>query len=186
MSCELHQVLKILDKKGFLYEKDGAIWFKSTLFKDDKDRVIRRSNGEFTYFAFDIAFHRRKFTGHQKGNKMRQELPPPPNYIPKKSLELGKYWPPPWECYPNVLDIGFQWWVGGKGQNYTEEWETYFKFFLNDSQRDEYRKIFVPPNGAWKKLFNNCWFTNAGIQERKNHPEWDYYITFRLISSIGG
>ncbi len=39
------------------YEHDGALWFRSTRFGDDKDRVLRRSNGELTYFAVDIAYH---------------------------------------------------------------------------------------------------------------------------------
>jgi arginyl-tRNA synthetase len=50
-----------LQEKGFLYGKDGALWFKSTVFGDDKDRVVRRSNGASTYFASDIAYHLYKF-----------------------------------------------------------------------------------------------------------------------------
>jgi arginyl-tRNA synthetase len=50
-----------LQEKGFLYEKDGALWFKSTAFGDDKDRVVRRSTGVTTYFASDIAYHFFKF-----------------------------------------------------------------------------------------------------------------------------
>jgi len=50
-----------LREKGFLYEKDGALWFKSTAFGDDKDRVVRRSTGVTTYFASDIAYHFHKF-----------------------------------------------------------------------------------------------------------------------------
>ena len=52
---------KELERLGHLYEKDGALWFRSTDFGDDKDRVIRRSNGETTYFASDIAYHLDKF-----------------------------------------------------------------------------------------------------------------------------
>lgn len=43
------------------YEKDGAFWFKSTDLGDDKDRVLRKSNGDTTYFASDIAYHDNKF-----------------------------------------------------------------------------------------------------------------------------
>ncbi len=43
--------------KPFIYEKDGAIWLKTSLFGDDKDRVLRKSNGDWTYFAGDIAYH---------------------------------------------------------------------------------------------------------------------------------
>lgn len=46
-----------LRNRGFIYEQDGAIWFKSSLFGDEKDRVVVRSNGAKTYFAADIAYH---------------------------------------------------------------------------------------------------------------------------------
>jgi arginyl-tRNA synthetase len=46
-----------LDAGGHLYNKDGAMWFRSTAFGDEKDRVVRRENGQFTYFASDIAYH---------------------------------------------------------------------------------------------------------------------------------
>lgn len=50
-----------LDKKGYIYEKEGAIWLKSTLFGDEKDEVLVRGNGIPTYFAADIAYHRNKY-----------------------------------------------------------------------------------------------------------------------------
>lgn len=53
----VEQALDQLEKNGFLYEKEGAIWFRSTDFGDDKDRVVRRENGQTTYFAGDIAYH---------------------------------------------------------------------------------------------------------------------------------
>ncbi len=46
-----------LTKRDLAYEADGALWFRSTRFGDDKDRVLRRSNGELTYFAVDIGYH---------------------------------------------------------------------------------------------------------------------------------
>ncbi len=58
---EVEAALQRLDEKGFLYEKNGAIWFKSTDFGDDKDRVVKRDNGQTTYFASDIAYHANKF-----------------------------------------------------------------------------------------------------------------------------
>ncbi len=48
-------------KKGIVYEKDGALWFKTSDFKDEKDRVVKRSDGNTTYFASDIAYHMDKF-----------------------------------------------------------------------------------------------------------------------------
>ncbi|MFZ5907217.1 MAG: arginine--tRNA ligase [Nitrospirota bacterium] len=49
-----------LNGKGFLYEQDGAVWFRATAFGDEKDRVIIKQDGEYTYFTSDIAYHRRK------------------------------------------------------------------------------------------------------------------------------
>jgi arginyl-tRNA synthetase len=50
-----------LEKGGHLYVQDGAKWFRSTAFGDEKDRVVQRENGLFTYFASDIAYHLNKF-----------------------------------------------------------------------------------------------------------------------------
>ncbi len=50
-----------LAERGHLYENDGALWFRSTGFGDEKDRVVRRENGQYTYFASDIAYHADKF-----------------------------------------------------------------------------------------------------------------------------
>lgn len=61
IDAEIEPVLQILEDKGYLYEKAGNIWFKSTDFGDEKDRVVRRANGQSTYFASDIAYHKNKF-----------------------------------------------------------------------------------------------------------------------------
>jgi len=50
-----------LDAAGHLYRQDGALWFRSTDFGDEKDRVVQRENGAHTYFASDIAYHLGKF-----------------------------------------------------------------------------------------------------------------------------
>ncbi len=52
---------RMLKENGTMYEKDGALWLKSTSFGDDKDRVVIRDNGIPTYLAADIAYHRDKF-----------------------------------------------------------------------------------------------------------------------------
>jgi len=49
-----------LREKGFVYDKDGAVWLKSSAFKDDKDRVVVKQSGEQTYFCSDIAYHQNK------------------------------------------------------------------------------------------------------------------------------
>lgn len=61
---EAHKIKEACDTllaKGYIYEKDGALWLKSTEFGDDKDRVVIRDNGVPTYFAADIAYHTNKF-----------------------------------------------------------------------------------------------------------------------------
>ncbi|MBU2761342.1 arginine--tRNA ligase [Acidithiobacillus sulfurivorans] len=50
-----------LEAAGHCYIQDGALWFRSTAFGDDKDRVLRRENGAYTYFASDVAYHAEKF-----------------------------------------------------------------------------------------------------------------------------
>lgn len=57
----VQKAIDILQAKDKLYEKDGAIWFRSTDYGDDKDRVVARDNGQTTYFASDIAYHMNKF-----------------------------------------------------------------------------------------------------------------------------
>lgn len=54
---KVEQTLAQLRKAGYLYELEGALWFRSSEFGDEKDRVVQRSNGQWTYFATDIAYH---------------------------------------------------------------------------------------------------------------------------------
>jgi len=57
---EVQRTLIKLKELGFIYEKDGALWFRSTAFGDEKDRVVVKSDGTYTYFASDIAYHKNK------------------------------------------------------------------------------------------------------------------------------
>ncbi len=57
---KIEKVIDILKKKGLIFERENAIWFSATKFGDDKDRVIKKSDGELTYFASDIAYHEDK------------------------------------------------------------------------------------------------------------------------------
>ncbi len=54
---DVDRAIKVLRDYGFLYEADGATWFRSSEFGDEKDRVVVRANGDLTYFASDIAYH---------------------------------------------------------------------------------------------------------------------------------
>lgn len=60
LTDKIDEALETLDQRGYLYENDGNIWFKSTEFGDEKDRVVKRRNGQTTYFASDIAYHLNK------------------------------------------------------------------------------------------------------------------------------
>lgn len=57
---DVEKSIEDLKRRGHIYEKEGAIWFRATAFGDDKDRVIVKREGDFTYFASDIAYHRKK------------------------------------------------------------------------------------------------------------------------------
>jgi len=57
----IEEAIARLSAAGHTYDKEGALWFKSTTFGDDQDRVLMRKNGEFTYFAADIAYHLTKY-----------------------------------------------------------------------------------------------------------------------------
>ncbi len=54
------KTLETMKDKGLTFEDDGALWFKSTAYGDEKDRVLRKSDGALTYFAPDIAYHKNK------------------------------------------------------------------------------------------------------------------------------
>lgn len=58
---ELEETIQILKDKGMTYEKEGALWYRATDFGAEKDEVLVRQNGNPTYFAADIAYHRNKF-----------------------------------------------------------------------------------------------------------------------------
>jgi arginyl-tRNA synthetase len=60
-SGRVERALKRLEERGHVYEQDGAKWFRSSSYSDEKDRVVRRENGQYTYFASDIAYHLDKF-----------------------------------------------------------------------------------------------------------------------------
>ena len=56
-SGKIDKAIKLIEKRDLLFEKDGALWIRTSSFGDDKDRVIRKKDGEFTYFATDISYH---------------------------------------------------------------------------------------------------------------------------------
>lgn len=60
-SGKVENRVKELNDKGYLYENEGALWFKSTIYGDDQDRVIKKADGSNTYLTADIAYHADKF-----------------------------------------------------------------------------------------------------------------------------
>ena len=63
----ISKTIKDLDELGYIYEKDGATWFRTPDFGDDKDRVLIKADGAYTYFAPDIAYHKNKLDrGHER------------------------------------------------------------------------------------------------------------------------
>ena len=58
---KVDEAIEFLRSKGLIYEREGAVWLKTTEFGDDKDRVLIKSDGTYTYFAGDIAYHYDKF-----------------------------------------------------------------------------------------------------------------------------
>ena len=58
---QVEKAIEDLGNRGILYEQDGALWFRTTDYGDEKDRVVKRNNGLTTYFASDIAYHKNKY-----------------------------------------------------------------------------------------------------------------------------
>lgn len=84
----IEKLLADLKSKGFVYENEGAWWFKSTLWGDDKDRVVQKSNGDYTYLTPDIVYHQDKFN---RGFKRIVNILGPDHhgYIPRIKAAAG-------------------------------------------------------------------------------------------------
>ena len=91
-SGAIEQAIAALKKSGHAYLKDGALWFKSTDFGDEKDRVIVRENGLKTYFASDIAYIL---------NKLERGLRAPPVYLGRRPSRLHRR-----ACAPCLMALG--------------------------------------------------------------------------------
>lgn len=81
-SGKVEKSIRLLRKKGYIYQKDGAVWFKASAFGDDKDRVVFKSDGKHTYLAPDIAYHLDKY---RRGFKKIVDIwgPDHHGYIPR-------------------------------------------------------------------------------------------------------
>jgi len=81
-SGKIDKALKLIKDKGYIFDQEGATWFKSTAFGDDKDRVLIKSDGSYTYLAPDIAYHLDKY---RRGFKKLIDIwgPDHHGYIPR-------------------------------------------------------------------------------------------------------
>ena len=86
-SGKVEKTLSFLKEKGYIYEKDNAVWFKSTALGDDKDRVVYKSDGKATYLAPDIAYHLEKY---RRGFRKIIDLWGPDNhgYVPRMKAAI--------------------------------------------------------------------------------------------------
>lgn len=100
-SGQVEECIKKLDKAGVLYKKDGALWFASSKYGDDQDRVIKKSDGAYTYLTADIAYH---FNKLQRGFEVLMNIwgADHHGYIPrmKASIEVLGYNP---DCLEVIL-----------------------------------------------------------------------------------
>jgi len=87
-TSSIKSVLDDLEKSGHIYKKDEATWFKSIPFGDDKDRVVQKSDGQYTYLTPDIVYHKDKF---QRGFKQVINIwgPDHHGYIPRLKAAVG-------------------------------------------------------------------------------------------------
>ena len=86
-SGKVEKAIAILKEKGYIYEAENAVWFKSTAFGDDKDRVVIKSDGSMTYLAPDIAYHLEKY---RRGFRKITDIwgPDHHGYVPRMKAAL--------------------------------------------------------------------------------------------------
>lgn len=97
-SDRIREIFEELEEKDYFYKKEGAVWFESTLFGDNKDRVVIKKDGEYTYFAPDIVYHNDKLKENDKNINIWG--PDHHGYIPrlKAAVEALGY-------NPELLDV---------------------------------------------------------------------------------
>ena len=100
----VEHALDVLNKKGYLYESEGALWFRSTDFGDDKDRVVRKSTGEYTYLTPDMAYHLAKY---ERGFGLMVNLwgPDHHGYIPRLKAACQALGYPPEAIHIGIVQL---------------------------------------------------------------------------------
>lgn len=100
----VEHALQVLKDKGYLYESEGALWFRSTDLGDDKDRVVKKSTGEYTYLAPDIAYHLSKY---ERGYNMLVNFwgPDHHGYIPRLKAACQVLGYPPEAIHIGIVQL---------------------------------------------------------------------------------
>ncbi|MFA5390070.1 MAG: arginine--tRNA ligase [Candidatus Omnitrophota bacterium] len=100
----VEHALEVLKERGYLYESEGALWFRSTDLGDDKDRVVKKSTGEYTYLAPDIAYHLSKY---ERGYNMLVNFwgPDHHGYIPRLKAACQVLGYPPEAIHIGVVQL---------------------------------------------------------------------------------
>jgi len=100
----VEHALEVLKEKGYLYESEGALWFRSTDLGDDKDRVVKKSTGEYTYLAPDIAYHLSKY---ERGYNMLVNFwgPDHHGYIPRLKAACQVLGYPPEAIHIGIVQL---------------------------------------------------------------------------------
>jgi arginyl-tRNA synthetase len=100
----VEHALEVLKQKGYLYESEGALWFRSTDLGDDKDRVVKKSTGEYTYLAPDIAYHLSKY---ERGYNMLVNFwgPDHHGYIPRLKAACQVLGYPPEAIHIGIVQL---------------------------------------------------------------------------------
>lgn len=101
---DILKVIQLLTGKGFIYEHEGALWFKSTAFGDDKDRVVRKSDGSYTYLTPDIVYHQNKF---ERGFDWAIDFLGPDHhgYIPRIKAAVGALGRDPNDVHVEIIQL---------------------------------------------------------------------------------
>ncbi len=100
----VEHALAVLKEKGYLFENEGALWFRSTDLGDDKDRVVKKSTGEYTYLAPDIAYHLSKY---ERGYNMLVNFwgPDHHGYIPRLKAACQVLGYPPEAIHIGIVQL---------------------------------------------------------------------------------
>ncbi len=168
----VEKVLSEMKEKGLVYEKDSALWIKTTKYGDDKDRVVRKSDGQFTYFASDIAYHiEKKKRGFEKAINIWGA--DHHGYVPRLKAALLSYGFP--EDWLKILLIQLvKLWKGGKEVKMSKRTGDFITFreLMNEVGVDAMRFVFLT------KSHDSTLDFDIDIVKKKDPENPVYYVQY--------